>query len=261
MTFEKSDNLDEDLNINFDSEYRKIHLKRFVIYYLKRILYSLTCLHGIITIIFLLQFFNTEFNQSVIEFYLISSIILFIIYGFLILVSHFLSKSYFSTIIQESNEPIKLITKVKTEITETSIEGKALQVYWYIFTHSHVGIRQIQKALDFSSSGTVAYQITKLLKAGIILKDHEEGKYTINKEIKIRTLKFFIRIGPRVIPRISLYLIIYILGFIVYSILVLINGNKFITEPISLLLLFFLISGTIIFIFESYKIWKLNPTK
>jgi len=261
MTFEKSNNLDEKLNITLDSVYRKIHFKGFIIFFLKRIFYYLTCLHGIITIIFLLFYFNTDYNQNIIEFYLFSSIILFVIYGFLILASHFLSKSYFSTIIQESNEPIELITMVKTEITETSIEGKALQVYWYIFTHNHVGIREIQKALNFSSSGTVAYQITKLLKAGIILKGHEEGKYTINKEVKIRILKFFIRIGTRVIPRISLYLIIYILGFIFYSILALLHGVKFITEPISLFLLFFLIFGTIIFIFESFKIWKLNPNK
>ncbi|MFW9876092.1 MAG: hypothetical protein ACFFG0_23565 [Candidatus Thorarchaeota archaeon] len=261
MTSEKSNIPDKKLDIFLEPGYKNIRLKRFIIYYLKRIFNYLTIFHGILTIIFLFQYSQTDNRRSVIEFYLFSSIILFVIYGFLILASHFLSKSYYSTIIQESKEPIKLLKKVKKEITETSIEGKALQVYWYLYSHNHASIREMQKALNFSSSGTVAYQITKLLNDGIISKSHEEGKYIINKEIKIGILKFFVRIGTRVIPRISFYLIIYILGFVIYSILALLYGNKFITEPLSFLLLFFLITGTIILIFESIKIWKLNPNK
>ncbi|MFX1290877.1 MAG: hypothetical protein ACFFAG_07970 [Promethearchaeota archaeon] len=261
MTSKKTKIPDEKLSAFFEPRSKNLHVKRFVMFYLKRIFYYLTIFHGIITIISLFQYCQTDYNQSVIEFFLFFSIILFVLYGFLILVIHFLSKSYYGAIIQESEESIKLIKQAKTEITETSIEGKALQVYWYIYTHNHAGIREIQKALNFSSSGTVAYQITKLLNDGVILKSPEEGKYTINKEVKIRILKFFIRIGTRVIPRISLYLIIYILGFIVYSILALLHGDKFISEPLSLFLLFFLIFGTIVFIIESFKIWKLNPTK
>jgi len=261
MAIEESNNPDGKLNANLESEYKNLRFKRFVIFYLKRIFYYLTIFHGIITIIFLFQFSQADYSQSVIEFYLGSSIILFIIYGFLIFATHFLSKSYYGNLIRESEEPIKMIKKIKTEITETSIEGKALQVYWYIYTHSNAGIREIQKGLNFSSSGTVAYQITKLLNDGIILKSPEEGQYIINKEVKIRILKFFIRIGTKVIPRISLYLIIYILGFIVYSILAVLYGGEFISEPLSLFLLFFLIFGTVVFIIESFKIWKLNPNK
>ena len=105
------------------------------------------------------------------------------------------------------------------------------------------------------------YQITKLLKAGIISKNDEEGKYSLNEEVKIGILRFFIRIGNRTFPRISLYLIIYILGFIVYLILALIQSDKFLTNPVSLLFLFFLIFGTTIFILETLKIQKLKPIK
>jgi cellulose synthase/poly-beta-1,6-N-acetylglucosamine synthase-like glycosyltransferase len=99
------------------------------------------------------------------------------------------------------------------------------------------------------------------LKAGIISRSDDEGKYYLNKELRIGILKLFIRIGNRVIPLISLYLIIYILGFIVYAILALIHGNKFIKDPVSLILLFFLIFGALLFIFESFKIQKLKPTR
>ncbi|MHA2282496.1 MAG: helix-turn-helix domain-containing protein [Promethearchaeota archaeon] len=174
---------------------------------------------------------------------------------------HFLQKSYLKPIAKESKEKRKITPKIKTEMAMELLQGKTLQVYWYIFTHTHARIREIQKTLKFSSSGTVAYQITKLLDAGVISKDESEGKYFINKDIKIGVLKFFIRIRNRMIPRITLYLIIYILGFVVYLILAFIQGIEFVTNPLSLFLLIFLIIGTMIFVIESYKIWKLNPTK
>ena len=48
---------------------------------------------------------------------------------------------------------------------EKLLEGKALQIYWYLLTHPQglAGIREIQKELGFSSPGTVTYQINKLL--------------------------------------------------------------------------------------------------
>ncbi|GAJ19227.1 unnamed protein product, partial [marine sediment metagenome] len=53
---------------------------------------------------------------------------------------------------------------------EKVLQGKTLQVYWYILTHNRAGVREIQKALKMVSSGTVSYQLNKLVKAGIISK-------------------------------------------------------------------------------------------
>jgi len=123
------------------------------------------------------------------------------------------------------------------------------------------GVREIQNALNISSSGTISYQITKLLKTGVISKNAEEGKYSLNEEIKQGILKLFIRIGTHAIPRILLYLIFYIISFIMYFILSLIDSFKFFENPVNLLLLFFLILGTTIFIFETFKVQKLKTIK
>ena len=144
---------------------------------------------------------------------------------------------------------------------EKILQGKTLQVYWYILTHHNAAIRKIQKSLNMSSPGTVSYQIKKLMNAGIISKSEKNGKYYVNKELKKGVLGFYIRFGLLIIPRFSLYLIIYILGFIGYIFFVSIYGYNFITNPGSLLLLTFLIFGTIVFIFETIKIWKRRPTK
>jgi hypothetical protein len=250
MVFKKVEYKDES---STDSKSRKPYLKKIISYFLKKILHYLTILHTIITIIFLIMYFQGVISQANIEFYLYFSIIAFIVYGFMILGINLMQKSEINAI---TFKPTK---KFKAEIPEDLLQGKTLQIYWYIFTHNHAGIREIQKALNFSSPGTVSYQITKLLEAGVISKNSEEGKYSLNEEIKIGVLKFFIRIGNRVFPRISLYLIIYILGFIVYFILAIIRGNEFIMDPISVFLLIFLILGMVIFILEALKIRKLKP--
>jgi len=235
---------------------RRTYSKNIISYFLKKILHYLTILHGIITIIFLIMYFQGVISQANIMFYLYFSIIVLIVYGFMILGINILQKSEIDAIIYKPTKPKR---EVKIEIPEDLLQGKTLQIYWYIFTHDHAGVREIQKALNLSSPGTVSYQMAKLLEAGVISKNSEEGKYSLNEEIKTGVLKLFMRIGNRVIPRISLYLIIYLLGFIVYFILAVISGNEFITDPISLFLLIFLILGMAIFILESLKIRKLKP--
>jgi hypothetical protein len=261
MAFKKTDSQNEEFNSSPESKRRSNDQKNLVIYTLKRLFYYLTILHGIITILSLILLLPAANLQESVEFYLYFSLIMFIVYGLIIYPIHLLQKSYLKTITEETTEPLNPITKINAELANNLLQGKTLQVYWYLFTHNHAGIREIQKALNFTSSGTVAYQITKLLNGGIISKDELEGKYSINKEIKIGVLKFFIRIGNRMVPRISLYLIIYILGFTVFLFFALISGYEFIINPLNLFLLIFLIAGIIIFVIESYKIWKLNPTK
>jgi DNA-binding transcriptional ArsR family regulator len=143
---------------------------------------------------------------------------------------------------------------------ETVLQGKTLQVYWYILTHSNAGVREIQKALKMVSSGTVAYQLDKLVKAGIVSKNDEDGKYYVKEDLKKGVLGFYFRLGSFMIPRYSIYLVVNILGVIVYLILAIIYGDVFIISPGSLLLLFFLIFSTCVFIYESIKIWERKPT-
>jgi len=143
---------------------------------------------------------------------------------------------------------------------EKVLQGKTLQVYWYILTHHRAGVREIQKALKMVSSGTVAYQLDKLMKVGIISKNEEDGKYYVKEGVKKGVLGFYFRLGHLMIPRYSLYLVINILGVIGYVYFAIIYGDTFITNPASLLFLFFIIYCTCVFIYESMKIWKRKPT-
>ncbi|MFX1286506.1 MAG: hypothetical protein ACFFB5_22915 [Promethearchaeota archaeon] len=139
------------------------------------------------------------------------------------------------------------------------LQGKTFQVYWYLLENQQAGVREIQKALKFSSPGLAAYQINKLTKAGIISKDEKTDKYFINEEIQSGILTFYVRVGTYLIPRISLYLITFILGFIVFALCALIWGDAFIMQPGSVLFLVLLIIGALAFSYESGQMWKLKP--
>ena len=52
-------------------------------------------------------------------------------------------------------------------------------------THNRAGVREIQKTLKMVSSGTASYQINKLVKAGIISKKEEDGKYYIKEDVNL----------------------------------------------------------------------------
>ncbi|MFW9819202.1 MAG: winged helix-turn-helix domain-containing protein, partial [Candidatus Thorarchaeota archaeon] len=193
--YEENNDIKENIESKYQSKSRKVRIKPLVSYYLKRIINSLTILQGIMTFCFLIFYFQNVINLNIIVFYLYLSIIIFIAYSFLIFGIHFLEKPEIEDTIPEATETLEEITEIKPEITEDFFQGKTLQVYWYFFTKRHAGVREIQKALNISSSGTVSYQITKLLKAGIISKNEEEGKYSLKENVKIGILKFFIRIG------------------------------------------------------------------
>ena len=163
------------------------------------------------------------------------------------------------------NETLLVMTDVEdaTDVNDNRkkvLQGKTLQVYWYILTHNRAGVREIQKALRMSSSGTAAYQLNKLVKAGVISKNDEDGKYYVKESIKKGVLGFYFHLGPFMIPRYSLYLVVNILAVVGYISLAIKFGDEFITSPGSLLFLVFMFFCTCVFIFESIKIWKRKPT-
>ncbi len=168
------------------------------------------------------------------------------------------SKSKNETLLAMTDPDIK--AKDIKDNRDKVLQGKTLQVYWYIMTHHRAGVREIQKALKMVSSGTVAYQLNKLVKAGIISKNEEDGKYYVKEGVKKGVLGFYFRLGHLMIPRYSLYLVINILGVIGYVYLASIYGDAFISNPASILFLVFIIFCTCVFIFESIKIWERKPT-
>ena len=158
----------------------------------------------------------------------------------------------------------KTIKKVKisgtnVESLETLLQGKTLQVYWYILEKGMAGIREIQKELEFSSAGIVSYQIQKLMVAGLVAKDEESEKYIVLEKVTPGIMKFFIQINNILVPRFSVYLIIFLVGHFIYLMSAFLYGDSFISHQGSSLYLISLIVGTLVSTYESTKMWEMRP--
>jgi len=139
---------------------------------------------------------------------------------------------------------------------ENLLQGKTLQIYWYLLTHGNSGIREIQKELKIPSPSTVSYHINKLVQAELVIQSEESGKYLVKSEVKNGIMGLYVKIGRRMIPRMLLYLSFFTIGSLLSVLIILIQGSF---TAVEFLFLLFSLSAAGIFIFETYKIWNMKP--
>ena len=85
------------------------------------------------------------------------------------------------------------------------IYGKTLDVYLCILTSDdNIGVRDIWRALDFSSPSLAQYHVNKLLDLKLIETDFD-GKYKINDQEYIEALRSFLLLRGMLIPRLTIY--------------------------------------------------------
>ena len=85
------------------------------------------------------------------------------------------------------------------------IYGKTLDVYLCILTSDdNIGVRDIWRALKFSSPSLAQYHVNKLLDLKLIETDFD-GKYKINDQESIEALRSFLLLRGMLIPRLTIY--------------------------------------------------------
>jgi DNA-binding transcriptional ArsR family regulator len=137
------------------------------------------------------------------------------------------------------------------------LQGKTLKIYWNLLRHGEMGIRELQKVLAVSSPGTITYQIKKLIEAGLVEQNENSQKYYVKEEIKTGILGFYVRVGYKLFPRFSLYLLFFFVGILWFLLNTIDQGDTYFLDNFVYLL--FLLGGVGIFIFESYRIWRMKP--
>lgn len=129
---------------------------------------------------------------------------------------------------------------------EEGLHGTTLKVYRYILRHGPVRVREVQRALNFSSPRLASYHIEKLVRDGLI-KDVGEG-YVADKVI----LENIVRIRRLLIPRYLFYAIFFLTLLIME--LTLLNPKIPIREY--LLAIFTTAIATAIFLWETIQTWR-----
>ncbi len=140
-------------------------------------------------------------------------------------------------------------------ILESELKGKTLLVYWYLLqqpTHT-VGIREVQRALGFSSPSIAMHHLGKLQDLQLVEKKNT-GEYVLEEEVKVGILRFFTRMGRFLVPRYLFYSVLISTMLAAYVVLCSISGNN----P-SFYALMFAGAAMVIFWVETLRLWRSKP--
>ncbi|MHA1910375.1 MAG: hypothetical protein ACTSYA_01655 [Candidatus Kariarchaeaceae archaeon] len=100
------------------------------------------------------------------------------------------------------------------------LHGTTLDVYKFLLkTSEAVGVRELQRALGFSSPSISAHHLNKLEEWGICSKT-TDSKYELTKKVKIRVLKHFVIIKGQFLPRFAFHVAFFssmLLFYLIYS--------------------------------------------
>ena len=100
------------------------------------------------------------------------------------------------------------------------LHGTTLEVYKFLMKALEpVGVRELQRALDFSSPSISAHHLSKLEEWGICSKT-VDSKYELTKKVKVRVLRHFVIIKGQFLPRFAFHVAFFssmLLFYLIYS--------------------------------------------
>ena len=138
---------------------------------------------------------------------------------------------------------------------ESELKGKTLLVYWYLLQRSTrgVGVREVQRALKFSSPSIAVHRLQKLLDLGLVEKKGT-GEYVLEEEVKVGILRLFTRLGRFMVPRYLFYSVLFTTMLATYLAVSIIGQ----TMP-SFYAVTFGSVAMVIFWVETSKLWRARP--
>jgi DNA-binding transcriptional ArsR family regulator len=139
-------------------------------------------------------------------------------------------------------------------IIESELKGKTLIVYMYIIrvNQPSVGVREIQRALGFSSPSVSAYHLNKLKDLGLV--ESIRGDYSLIRMVKVGVLKQFVTFGGIMLPRYLFYAVLMTTMLVTYVL-------QFPMEPTRQNITTLIMGAVpaIILWYETIRIWRDRP--
>ena len=90
----------------------------------------------------------------------------------------------------------------------SELKGNTLRVYLCLVENqSPMGIREVQKKLEFSSPTLAAYHLEKLENLGLIHKTRDG--YALAREVKVGALSQIVKFGSLLLPRYIFYTVLF----------------------------------------------------
>ena len=142
------------------------------------------------------------------------------------------------------------------------LQGKTLLIYWTLLKSANpLGIRELQRLLNFSSPSLVSYHIKKLEELHLIDKNQIGAYFVVRKAniTELRDLMIFRLLDKTwTVPRMFFYSLTFTILLICYIPIFIFLDNLFITNSFFFALIFGIL-GNIFFWYETYKSYKGLP--
>jgi len=140
------------------------------------------------------------------------------------------------------------------DVIEAELKGKTLLVYMHLLRtdQAAVGVRQVQRALGFSSPSVAAYHLNKLRDLGLV--ESERGDYRLVREVKIGVLHQFVTLGGLMLPRLLFYAVLVTTMLATYILQFPMTPSR---QNITTLLMGAV--PTVILWYETIKVWRDRP--
>jgi len=144
---------------------------------------------------------------------------------------------------------------VDTNELEYALRGKAWKVYWFLLKKgTPVGVREVQRALHFSSPSVANHHLEQLCELGLVVKQEVGGQYVLVGEVKIGVLRHYVKLGKLLFPRFFFYALFSTVFYLLYV--------MFLVSAFNRDNLFIVVFGAIVcgvFWYEAYRVWNMRP--
>jgi hypothetical protein len=116
------------------------------------------------------------------------------------------------------------------------------------------GVREVQRALHFSSPSIAFHHLEQLRELGLVEKQEVGGHYVLVGQVKIGVLKHYVKLGKLLFPRYFFYALFSTLFYGLYLALMV---HSFTRDNLFIIIFGAIVSG--IFWYEAYRIWGMRP--
>jgi len=147
------------------------------------------------------------------------------------------------------------VNAVEENELEYALRGKAWKVYWFLLRNPHpVTVREVQRALNFSSPSVANHHLEQLTELGLAKKQDLGGGYSLVGEVKIGVLRHYVKLGRMLFPRYLFYALFsttFYVAFLLFMVQRASRENLFII----------LFGAAVCFVFwhEARRIWSMRP--
>lgn len=95
-----------------------------------------------------------------------------------------------------------------------SITGNTLRVYLYLLHAGECELRDVQRALGFTTPSLASYHLGKLISSGYV-SQNSHGQYLVVKDSTSEILEGYVKLGTRVVPQLFFFAVLFsaIVGF------------------------------------------------